>query len=685
MRVSLLPTDLQAAGTGQVSVFAPEPGGGTSASLTVTIDPPALLTLSAPAVAPGGAATVTLVEGYGGSKDWIALAATGSANTSYLQWTYVGAGVTTRTWTVTAPSTAGTYEFRLFLNNGYTRVATSPVLTVDPSLNPAPIASALSPSQAAVGGTAFTLAVTGSKFISSSIVRWNGANRPTTFVSVTQLQASIGSEDIAALGTAQVTVFTPAPAGGTSAPLTFTVSSPPTLTPNITTAVTGATVTVTLANGFGGSRDWLALASTSAANTSNLGWTYVGAGLFNRTWSVAMPSNPGTYEFRLFTNDGYTRVATSPTIVVVPGPPALSSLSPGSTIVGASAFTLTLNGSGFVSSSVVRWNGANRTTTFVNSSQLRAAIPASDVASAGTAAVTVFSPPPGGGTSGSLPFSVVISTAAIAVSATSVAGGTSITANLTNGFGGASDWLALAATSAPNNSNLGWIYVGAGVTTKSWTIAAPTAPGTYEFRLFLNDGYTRAATSPTVTVNPGAPVLTSLAPSGSPAGAPPLTLTVNGSGFTSSSVVRWNGADRATTVVNSTQLRASITATDVAVPGTAQVTAFTPAPGGGTSGSLTFTIGVPPTLAVSATTTTPGSPVTVTLTNGYGGSTDWIAFAAATAPNTGYISYVYVGAGVTTRTWTVTAPSTPGTYEFRLFLNNGYTRAATSPTLTVPQ
>jgi hypothetical protein len=28
-------------------------------------------------------------------------------------------------------------------------------------------------------------------------------------------------------------------------------------------------------------------------------------------------------------------------------------------------------------------------------------------------------------------------------------------------------------------------------------------------------------------------------------------------------------------------------------------------------------------------------------------------------------------------------PTTPGTYEFRLFLNNGYTRAATSPTVTV--
>jgi hypothetical protein len=42
-----------------------------------------------------------------------------------------------------------------------------------------------------------------------------------------------------------------------------------------------------------------------------------------------------------------------------------------------------------------------------------------------------------------------------------------------------------------------------------------------------------------------------------------------------------------------------------------------------------------------------------------------------------------VGSGVSTRTWTVTMPSTPGTYEFRLFLNNGYTRGATSPPVTV--
>ena len=691
VRAALLPGDVANAGTGQVSVFTPAPGGGTSASLTVTIDPPPSLMVSAAAVAPGDPATVTLSNGYGGSTDWLALASVGSPDGSYLQWTYVGAGVTNRTWTVTMPSTAGAYEFRLFLNNSSTRVATSPTVTVDPTLNAIPIATALSPARAVVGGSAFTLTVTGSKFTSSSVVQWNGATRATTFVNSTQLQASILASDIAAIGTAQVTVFTPAPGGGTSSPVSFGISPPPSLSVSATTAQTGATVTATLTNGLGGQGDWLALASTTAPNTSYLQYVYVGTGVFNRTWSVAMPSTPGTYEFRLFLNSGYTRAATSPTITVTPGPnpvPSVASLLPSSTPAGAGAFTLTVNGSGFVSSSVVRWNGADRSTTFVSSTQLRASILAGDVANVGTAQVSAFSPAPGGGTSASAPFSVVVSNAAIAVSTTNVQTGGSVTATLTNGFGGSGDYLALAATNAPNTSYLQWVYVGAGVTTRTWTVTMPSTPGTYEFRLFLNNSSTRAATSPPVTVVPGpnpVPGVSSLAPSGSAVGAGVFTLTVNGSGFVSSSVVRWNGADRATTFVSSTQLRASIAAADVAVAGAAQVSVFSPTPGGGTSGSLAFTIGVTPLLAVSATTVTPGSTVTVTLTNGFGGATDWLAFAAASAPDTSYLNFTYVGAGVTTRTWTVTVPSTPGTYQFRLFPNNGYTRAATSPTITVTQ
>jgi hypothetical protein len=450
----------------------------------------------------------------------------------------------------------------------------------------------------AAGGAAFVLTVAGSSFASASTIRWNGTGRTTTFVSATKLQASIGAGDIATAGTAQVTVFTPSPGGGTSAPLTFTIAPPPSITVSATNVSTGANVTATLADGFGGSSDWLALASTTAPDTSYIKYTYIGGGVINRTWTVAMPSTPGTFEFRLFRDGGYTRAATSAPITVVVGPnpvPVVTSTSPSSTVVGAGAFSLIVKGTGFVSSSVVRWNGANRTTTFVNNSELRAAIAAGDVAAAGTAQVTVFSPAPGGGLSSPVPFTVAVSTASLSVSAATVTGGSSVTATLTNGFGGSGDWIALAPTSAPNNSYIQYIYVAAGVTTTTWTVAMPGTPGTYEFRLFLNKGYVRAATSPPITV----------------------------------------------------------------------------------------TAGAAPVLTVSATTATPGSPLNVTLTNGYGGATDWIALAATSAANTSYVKYFYVGAGVTTKTWTVTMPATSGTYEFRLFLNNGYTRVATSPPVTV--
>jgi len=88
-----------------------------------------------------------------------------------------------------------------------------------------------------------------------------------------------------------------------------------------------------------------------------------------------------------------------------PGP-TITSLSPDSATTGGPAFTLTVNGTGFVSGSTVHWDGSARATTFVSSTQLTAAIAASDVATADTANVTVVNPAPGGGTSNALPFTI---------------------------------------------------------------------------------------------------------------------------------------------------------------------------------------------------------------------------------------------------------------------------------------
>src|SRR5262245_7524085 len=86
--------------------------------------------------------------------------------------------------------------------------------------------------------------------------------------------------------------------------------------------------------------------------------------------------------------------------------PVITAVSPVPT-VGSPGATVSVTGAGFVASSIVRWNGVNRATTFVSSTLLRAAIPASDLDAVGLAQVTVVNPLPGGGPSGSLPVPII--------------------------------------------------------------------------------------------------------------------------------------------------------------------------------------------------------------------------------------------------------------------------------------
>jgi hypothetical protein len=86
--------------------------------------------------------------------------------------------------------------------------------------------------------------------------------------------------------------------------------------------------------------------------------------------------------------------------------PTLASISPASVFASGSTFTLTATGTNFYSSSVINWNGSAKTTTFVNATTLTASITAADIASAGTATVTITNPAPGGGTSSGQTFTI---------------------------------------------------------------------------------------------------------------------------------------------------------------------------------------------------------------------------------------------------------------------------------------
>jgi len=192
----------------------------------------------------------------------------------------------------------------------------------------------------------------------------------------------------------------------------------------------------------------------------------------------------------------------------------------------------------------------------------------------------------GCGGSGSQPASVTPTISMISPN-TAPAGGAAFTLTITGtnfvagsivSFGGST-----AATTFVSSTQLTAVIPSASITSAGMlgvTVVNPP-PG----------GGTSDASTFNVTAGPGTgPMISLLAPSCAPAGES-LQLSVVGTNFMASSVVRWNGSDLPTTsngTING--LFAQISASDVATAGTAQITVFNPGTGGGSSSPSTFTI-----------------------------------------------------------------------------------------------
>ncbi len=124
--------------------------------------------------------------------------------------------------------------------------------------------------------------------------------------------------------------------------------------------------------------------------------------LANGTATVQVTLNTAGPQFITATDTAsLTGTSSSINVSAPPSPVPLVNqpLSPAAVAPGGAAFTITVNGTGFVSGSTVKWNGSVLTTTFVSESKLTANVQASDIASPSTASVTVVNPAPGGGTS----------------------------------------------------------------------------------------------------------------------------------------------------------------------------------------------------------------------------------------------------------------------------------------------
>jgi len=93
--------------------------------------------------------------------------------------------------------------------------------------NPVPLLNqAASPANPIVGGSGFTLNILGGAFLPGATVNWNDAPLATNYVGKTELTAIVPAANIAAAGTARITVVNPGPGGGTSSPTWFPITTP---------------------------------------------------------------------------------------------------------------------------------------------------------------------------------------------------------------------------------------------------------------------------------------------------------------------------------------------------------------------------------------------------------------------------------------------------------------------------
>lgn len=112
-------------------------------------------------------------------------------------------------------------------DNAFYSAYNEPDLDADndlPSRNPAPVVASINPSSGNLGGSSKTVTITGSGFVPHSVARLNGSDRPTTFVDYSHLLIHLNASDMYGASGKYITVWNPAPGGGYSNGVLFTIN-----------------------------------------------------------------------------------------------------------------------------------------------------------------------------------------------------------------------------------------------------------------------------------------------------------------------------------------------------------------------------------------------------------------------------------------------------------------------------
>jgi hypothetical protein len=370
------------------------------------------LFVTTPSVLPGATASVayrTPLAASGGAPPYTWALSTGSALPDGLAVDASGAIAGTAT-------SAGSASFFVTVadtaSNAVQAVFSLVVLPAAPPDNPVPVLTAIAPSTAAQGSAATAVVLSGSRFVASSQAYWDGGVLPTTFVSATELHATLPANAFAAAGTLSLSVVSPSPGGGTSAVLPLVVT-PSTTNPLPTIASIApsslpvsnvATQIAIVGTGFVSSTS--AMIGSLALATSFVSDTQLAAIVPASLLAAASTVQVGVYSPP---PGGGTSTSTVTLAIGAPFPvPTLTSTSPSYVDAGSPTFTLSVVGTAFMPQGQLFFNATALATTVLSATSATAIVPASLVASLMPGASVIFAnPQPGGGASNGVEFDVV--------------------------------------------------------------------------------------------------------------------------------------------------------------------------------------------------------------------------------------------------------------------------------------
>lgn len=182
----------------------------------------------------------------------------------------------------------------------------------------------------------------------------------------------------------------------------------------------------------------------------------------------------------------------------------------------------------------------------------------------------------------------------------------------------------------------------------------------------------------TYTVTLPGPTISSLQPDQAFTGQIGFTLTVTGSGFTSGSVIEWNGSPRPTTYLSATALTTEVTASDLAQPNTVPITVSNQAANTPDSNFINYSIVAQWLGTMSPTTASVGAPGFILDVKGEFFTSNSVVYWNATPLTTTYVS-----AGELTATVSAADLASAGSVAVRVAASQGSSVGSSDAVFTV--